>query len=158
VVEQGSAPSGNPGNQFFEEARQAFRNGDYRGALKLAQHAAVEDPRDPAVHELMSLALFALKDYRGAALEAHTALKLGPPIDWPTLYAYYGNADTYTSQLRALESFVRENPKTKEGHFLLAYQYIMMGSKDTAKTELAKNVEQNPTDDLADRLSAQLMK
>ena len=103
------------GEQYADQARESFRDGDYRQALRLAQHAAIDMPRDPAVHELMSLALFALKDYRGAAIEAHAALALGPPIDWPTLYTYYGNADTYTAQLRALEGFVRDNPKAAAG-------------------------------------------
>ena len=92
-----AAESASLGEQYAEQARESFRDGDYRQALRLAQHAAIDMPRDPAVHELMSLVLFALKDYRGAAIEAHAALALGPPIDWPTLYAYYGNADTYTA-------------------------------------------------------------
>ena len=144
------------GEQYAEQAREAFRDGDYRNALRLAGHSAVEMPRDAAVHELMSLALFALKDYRSAALEAHAALALGPPIDWPTLYAYYGNAETYTGQLRALETFVRDNPKKPEGHFLLGYQYTMMGSKDAAKRELAETVAITPADKLAEHLMKQL--
>ena len=68
-------------SQYFDGARDAFRSGNYREALRLAGHAAVDSPQDPAVHELMSLALFASKDYRGAALEAHAALSLGPAID-----------------------------------------------------------------------------
>ena len=110
--EQGSTSEG---ESFAEQAREAFVNGNYREALRLAGHAGVETPRDAAVHELMSLSLFALKDYRGAALEAHAALSLGPPIDWPTLFAYYGNVETYTKQLRALETYVKDNPKSARG-------------------------------------------
>ena len=147
-----AAESASLGEQYAEQARESFRDGDYRQALRLAQHAAIDMPRDPAVHELLSLALFALKDYRGAAIEAHAALALGPPIDWPTLYAYYGNADTYTAQLRALEGFVRDKPKAAEGHFLLGYHYIVIGSTDAAKQELAKAVAETPKDQLAERL------
>jgi hypothetical protein len=142
--------------EYAPQAREAFRNGDYRGALRLASHAAVDAPRDPAVHELISLALFALKDYRGAAIEAHAALSIGPPIDWPTLYSYYDNVDTYTSQLRALEAFVRANPKAAEGHFLLACHYIMTGSKDAAKTELSEVITLAPKDKLAEQILKQL--
>ncbi len=109
-------------------------------------------PRDPAVHELMSLALFASKDYRGAAMEAHAALALGPPIDWPTLYSYYENVDAYTNQLRALEKFVRDQPKAAEGHFLLGYQYLMAGSKDAAKKELTEAIALTPGDKLAQHM------
>ena len=96
--------------------------------------------------------MFSQKDYRGAAYEAHAALELGPPIDWPTLYSYYGNVGTYTGQLRALESFVRENPKGPEGHFLLGYQYTMIGKQVAAKNELAQTVSITPADKLAENL------
>ena len=104
------------GEAYAAEAVEAFQHGDYHNALLLANHAAVDMPRDPKVHQMMSQALFALKDYRGAAIEAHVALELGLVIDWPTLYAFYGNIDAYTSQLRALETYVRDNPKAPEGH------------------------------------------
>ena len=118
-----------PSQEYFAQAREIFQSGQYQDALRLAGHAAVEAPRNPEVHELASLALFALKDYRGATMEAHAALTLGPPIDWPTLYSYYENVDTYTNQLRALEKFVHDNPKAPEGHFLLGYQFIMTGTR-----------------------------
>ncbi len=73
VTEQYSASSGENiaasndwGDQFLNSARDAFRNGDYSDALRLGSHAAVESPKDAKAHELMSLALFALKDYKGA--------------------------------------------------------------------------------------------
>ena len=115
-------------------------------------HAAVERARNPEVHELASLTLFALKDYRGAAMEAHAALMLGPPIDWPTLYSYYENVDAYTSQLRALEKFVRDQPKALEGHFLLGYHFIMAGHKDAAKKELQEAITLEPRDKLAQEM------
>jgi tetratricopeptide (TPR) repeat protein len=149
VVQQGSTSLG---DQYFDEAREDFRNGDYQGALRWAGHAAIEMPQNPAIHELMSLALFALKDYRGAAAEAHAALALGPPIDWPTLYGYYGNVDTYTEQLRALEAFVRDNPKKPEGRFLLAHQYLMVGDNGAAKTQFAEALSITPSDKLAEQL------
>ena len=102
----------------------------------------------------MSLSLFALKDYRRDTMEAHFALALGPVIDWPTLYAYYGNVDTYTNQLRTLGTFVDDNPKAPEGHFLLAYHFLMTGFKGDAKKELKEVVTLVP----ADRLAAQLLK
>lgn len=137
-----------PGPEYFEQAREVFRSGQYQDALRLGGHAAVEAPRNPEVHELASLTLFALKDYRGAAMEAHAALMLGPPIDWPTLYSYYENVDAYTSQLRALEKFVRDQPKALEGHFLLGYHFIMAGHKDAAKKELQEAITLEPRDKL----------
>ena len=51
-------------NQWLDEAREAFQKGDYRNAARLAAHAAIDDPQDPKVHELASLALFAGGQYR----------------------------------------------------------------------------------------------
>ena len=78
-------------NQWLDEAREAFQKGDYRNAARLAAHAAIDDPQDPKVHELASLALFAGGQYRGAAMEAYAALAIAPPADWATLYAYYND-------------------------------------------------------------------
>ncbi len=144
------------GEEYITQALEAFQSGDYRSGLLLANHAAVDMPQDPRVHETMSLAMFALKNYRGAAMEAHAALALGSIIDWPTLYGYYRNRDTYTGQLRALEAFVRDNPKAPEGHFLLAYQYLMMGYKQDAKKELTEVTTLAPADKLAQALLKQL--
>ncbi len=156
VMQEPPAQSGQTttlGQEYLDQAMDAFRNENYPEALRLGGHAAVEMPQNPAVHELMSLAMFAQKEYRGAANEAHAALELGPPIDWQTLYSYYGNADTYTAQLRALEAFVRENPKDPAGHFLLGYQYTMTGSKDAAKKEFAQAVAITPKDKLAEYMT-----
>jgi hypothetical protein len=149
TAEEGSTP---PSQEYFAQAREVFQNGQYQEALRLAGHAAVEAPRNAEVHELASLALFALKDYRGATMEAHAALALGPPIDWPTLYSYYENVDTYTSQLRALEKFVHDNPKAPEGHFLLGYHFTMTGHKDAAKKELNEAIALTPRDKLAQEM------
>ena len=47
---------------------------------------------------------------------------------------------------------MRDKPKAAEGHFLLGYHYIVIGSTDAAKQELAKAVAETPKDQLAERL------
>ena len=59
--------------QWLGEAQEAFRQGDYRNAARLAAHAAIDSPQDPKAHEIASLALFAAGQFRGAAMEAHAA-------------------------------------------------------------------------------------
>ena len=135
--------------QFYSEARTAFLEGDYHNALRLGGHAAVDAPRNPKVHELISLALFALGNYRPAASEAHAAMALGAIADWKDLYAYYNDANKYTTQLRALEKAAESNPKNAADHFLLGYQYLMTGARDNAKTEFADAVKLTPKDKLA---------
>ncbi len=140
------------GTEYFAQAETAFREGRYRDALRLANHAAVEEPRDPKSHELMSLSLFALADYSGAAIEAHARIALGPIANWATLFGYYGDQERYTSQLRALEKYSRENPESADARFLQAYHYLMAGYIEQAKQQLAEAVELNPNDKLASEL------
>jgi tetratricopeptide (TPR) repeat protein len=142
--------------QFYSEARTAFLQGDYQNALRMGGHAAVDAPRNPKVHELISLALFALGKYGPAASEAHAAMALGSIADWRDLYSYYNNVDKYTSQLRALEKASIANPKDAADHFLTAYHYLMLGARDNAKTEFADAVKLTPKDKLASHFLDQL--
>ena len=104
----------------------------------------------------MSLSLFALKDYRGAATAAHAALAMGPIGDWNGLFAYYGDADKYTTQLRTLEKYVGDNPSSAPGRFLLGYHYLLVGSRGEAKPQIAQAVKLTPGDKLAAHLLRQL--
>jgi tetratricopeptide (TPR) repeat protein len=142
--------------RLYNGARDSFRTGDYRDALRLASHAAIESPQNVKVHELMSLALFALGDYRGAATEAHAAMAFGPISDWATLSAHYGDPEAYTKQLRALEKYVGEHKSAPEGHFLSAYHYLMVGGRDDAKAQMALAVKLTPKDKLAAHVLQQL--
>ena len=53
------------GSGFFEQAVSAFRQGEYGQATRLAGHAAVDDPRNPNVHVLAMLGLFAMGEFAG---------------------------------------------------------------------------------------------
>jgi len=143
-------------NGPLSEAQSAFLAGDYRNSLRLALHAEVESPQDPKAHELVSLSLFALGDYLGAASRAHAALALGPPSDWNSLYGYYNDVAKYTGQLRRLEKTVAAAPNSAYGQFLLGYHYLMIGAKDNAKTKFARAVQLTPDDRLARYILKQL--
>jgi tetratricopeptide (TPR) repeat protein len=140
-------------NPFYEQALAAFRQGSYRDATRLALHAAVDEPKNPNVHVLLVLGMFASGEYRGAAIEAHTVALLGKAPDWPALYAFYGDAATYTQQLRALEKYAGDKPKSPEGRFLLGFQYMMAGHREAAQRELLEALKLTPRD----RLTAQLL-
>ena len=148
-----SSPSG---EQFFSQARAAFEQGDYRKAAKLDAHALIEMPRNVEAHELMSLALFAQSDYRGAAMEARIAIVLGPVAEWSTLYAYYNSVPTYEKQLKALTSYVAKNPSMTDARFLLAYHNLMMGHTTEAKELLTQETAKAPNDKVAAGLLKQL--
>ncbi len=144
-------------HQYYSEARAAFSDGDYRSALRLAGHAGVDEPRNPKVHELISLALFALRNYTAAASEAHAAMALGTNADWKDLVSYYSDSERYTTQLRALEKASAGNPKSAAEHFLLGYHYLMIGARDNAKTQFAEALKLTPSDKLAGRYRQELL-
>ena len=137
---------------FYSQALASFRRGDFRDAVRLAGHASIDDPENPAVHLLLSLTLFATGEYRGAAMEAHAVAALGKIPDWATVFGIYSNVDAYTVHLRALEKQVRENPSSAEARFLLGFQYMMAGHRDAARKELSEAVRLEPKDRLASRL------
>jgi tetratricopeptide (TPR) repeat protein len=65
------------------------------------------------------------------------------------LVGLYPDVDTYTNQLRALEAYVRGNPNSSSGEFLLAYHYLAQGNYDAAGARFQKVVELVPTDQLS---------
>ena len=105
---------------------------------------------------MISLALFALGNYSAAASEAHAAMAMGPIATWADLYGYYDNEAAYTTQLRALEKASTDQPKSAADHFLLGYQYLMIGAKPDAQSEFADAVNLTPKDKLAEHYLAEL--
>ncbi len=140
------------GARFLQRAREAFRRGNYRQAARMASHAAVELPRDPEVHQMVALALFALGDYPGAAAAAAAALANGQPWRWPELRAQYASVSTYEAQLRKLEKRVRDHPNDVPARFLLAYHYLVLGHARVAREELQALVRVEPRHQLAQGL------
>ncbi len=140
------------GGQYLDDAVQAFQGGNYKNAMRLAEHAVVDSPRDAEAHEVIALSAFANKDYRTAATEAHAVIALGGVPSWNQVYAIYQNADTYTSQLRALEDYVKAHPKSPEGQFLLGVQYLTTGYANDAHDHLSKAAELAPKDKILQEL------
>jgi tetratricopeptide (TPR) repeat protein len=96
--------------------------------------------------------LFALQNYRESAAAAYAVLSAGPGWDWTTLSSLYGNVADYTTQLRALESFVKQNPMSSDGHFLLAYHYLTTGHADAANRHFRDVDKLTPKDRLVTQL------
>ena len=124
--------------QYYSEARTAFQQRDYNKALRLAAHAEIDAPANAKVHELLSLSLFAIGNYPAAASEAHAAMALGPIADWAELYSCYEDENVYTRQLRVLEKAASDHPKEAADHFLLGYQYLMIGARPAPKMSLRR--------------------
>ncbi|WP_406696162.1 tetratricopeptide repeat protein [Singulisphaera sp. Ch08] len=143
-----------PAMANFESARVAFRSGDFAGALRLTDEALKVLPNDATLHEFRGLVLFAVGKYDLAAGPLYAVLAVGPGWDWTTMIGLYPSADVYTAQLRALETYIKANPTSTAGRFVVAYHYLTQGHMDAAVAQLKEVVALAPQD----TLSAQLVK
>ena len=127
---------------FHGRARAAFAQGDYRKATYLAAHATVDEPRNPRTHLLYSLGMFALGEYRGAAMEVARGR-------FARQDARLAHAVRILRQRGALHGPVadigevrpRQSVRRRKGRFLLGFHYLMAGHADEAKDELASGPE-----------------
>jgi tetratricopeptide (TPR) repeat protein len=147
-----------PALSTFDQARDAFKNGDFANALALTEQSLKTMPNDPAIHEFRGIVLFALKRYEEAASEFYTVLSVGPGWDWTTLISLYPSVDVYTDQLRALESYAQANRSSAAARFLLANLYLTSGQTDAAVAELNQVVQLQPKDKVSAFLLASISK
>ena len=138
--------------QTFGAARDSFKAGDYQTALAKTDQALAQTPNDSILHEFRALVLFALERYDDAATTCYAVLTAGPGWNWTTMVGLYPNVDTYTAQLRALESYAKSNPRSAQPQFLLGYHYMVQGHKDAAAARFQEVMRLEPRD----KLSAQL--
>ncbi|MEO6807635.1 MAG: tetratricopeptide repeat protein [Isosphaeraceae bacterium] len=139
----------------FDQARDAFKTGDYAQALKLDNQALSQMPNDATLHEFLGLVLFAQGQYDQAAAPLYAVLSVGPGWDWTTLSGMYPDVATYTKQVRALETYIRSNPRSANARFVLSYHYITQGHDKDAVNELEQVVKLQPNDTLSAQLIAQ---
>ena len=149
-------PTVKEANRLFEAARNAFKGGDYARAQEQVEKAIKLLPSDPTLHEFRALTLFAQKRFQDAAATLYAVLSNGPGWSWETMIGLYGDPEVYTQQLRALEQYQREHPDAGDGHFVLAYHYLVMGSKDQAVDQFKAIVKVSPQDKLSASLLAAL--
>lgn len=102
------------------------------------------------------LTLFALQRDDEAATALYAVLATGPGWDWATLIGLYVQPEIYTGQLRALESYVRQNPQSAAARFVVAYHYVTAGHLDAAIDQLKEVTRLQPKDLVATQLLRQL--
>ncbi|MGE3808846.1 MAG: tetratricopeptide repeat protein [Gemmataceae bacterium] len=141
-------------NKYFDAARAAFKKNDYTTAMDQINQAIKLLPGDPDLHEFRAAVWFATGKYGEAAAAIYAVLASGPGWNWETMRSIYPDTATYTKQLRALEEVVKANPNQADTHFLLAYEYLVLGYQDNATKQLEQVVKLKPDD----KLSAQLIK
>ncbi len=140
----------------FDRARDAFKTADFTTALDLAGQAIKVMPNDGTMHEFRALTLFALKRYDEAATELYAVLSAGPGWDWTTMIGLYSDPDVYTTQLRALEAYCKQNRDSAPAHFVLAYQYLTAEHPEAALRQLKIVTALQPKDTVSAQLIAQL--
>lgn len=147
-----AAPQEAQSLSVFDRSLEQFKAGEYVQALSSLNRVLKELPGDAVVHEVRCLCLFALGDYSSAAAGLNSLLTSAPGMDWTTMSGLYGDVDDYTSQLRKLEDFCDKNSTDAAAHFVLAYHYLVIDSKDAAIEALEVVVEKQPKDVTAKRM------
>jgi tetratricopeptide (TPR) repeat protein len=142
----------------FSGAREAFKGGEYQRALDLTDQAIKITPNNPVIHEFRSLCLFALGHYDEAASVAYAVLSAGPCWNWSTLVGLYPDVETYTKQLRGLETAIRAKSDAIPPRFLLAYHYLVEGNNDAAAKQFAEVAKVAPKDQLSASFATTLSK
>ena len=151
-----AAPVAAKATAGFDQARDAFKQGNYAQAVQLGEQALGQMPNDPNLHEFLALGLFAQGQYDQAAAPLYAVLSVGPGWNWTTLIGMYAEADAYTQQLRALEAYVKANPQSAPAHFVLGYHYLTQGHNDAAAKQFEQAAGLQPADKLSAQLAAQL--
>jgi tetratricopeptide (TPR) repeat protein len=136
----------------FDEAREAFRAEDYAQALAKTDEALKKLPSDAALHEFRGLVLFAQGKYKDAAATIYAVLSVGPGWDWTTLSSMYSDIEVYTTQIRALEAYRKQNPDSADAAFVLGYHYLTCGHKEAAAKQFQAVAKLLPNDTLAPQL------
>jgi tetratricopeptide (TPR) repeat protein len=145
-----------PANSTFDQARDAFKSGNYPQALDLINQTIKATPNDADAHEFRAVILFAMGQYKDAATALYTVLASGPGWDWTTLISLYPNVEVYTQQLRSLEQYRTQNPNDPSSRFVLAYLYTTQGANAAADAEFQALHKLIPNDPLITRLDRTL--
>ena len=144
------------GRDFADKGEEAFKKGDYYGAMYTLRHAAVDDPNNPVVTLLLGQALFATGKFDEAAGATQAAMRQLPKEKWGVVVGHYnevyGNTKDYTSQLRALEKSIKEKPDDPALRFLAGFHYAHLGFTQPALDQLDRALKLAPRDEMARQL------
>ncbi len=142
--------------RFAEAGEDAFRAGDYHGAVYYWRHALLDDSQNPVLVMMLGQALFATGQFDEAAGATQAAMHILPKEHWGVVVVnfreLYGDARDYTTQLRALEKAVAEKPDNPARHFLAGFHYAYLGYPQFAVNELEKGLQAEPHDEMAKQL------
>ncbi|HWB14040.1 MAG TPA: tetratricopeptide repeat protein [Pirellulales bacterium] len=153
------AVAGSDAEVFAQKGENDFKGGDYKAAVYAWRHAVLDDSQNGVLMLMLAQGLFAVGSFDEAAGAVQQGLQLLPEDQWGVVVSnykeLYGKIGDYTSQLRALEKAVKQQPDDPGLRFLLGYHYGFLGYPQQAVKQLDKALELAPADQLAQKLRDQ---
>ena len=121
--------------EFQFGAEDAFRNGDYQEAARLANHAMLEDRENGKLLLFQSQIRFAVADYEGAVAFLDQAMEMLGPNERGFVVEHYHRlykGQAYVEQMNRLIAHNKQHPKSKHALALRAYHYAHLGHEAAA--------------------------
>ncbi len=148
-------PAAGKAAEYQRQAEQAFRERRYEDAVRLSNHAIVEDSQNGKLHLFASQAFFALGDFQSAAAAIEQAASLLDRGDWGFVvenYQKFYQGNDYVAQTDKLRDFIKANPDAPYAYLLLGYHYLFLGHKEAAREDFSRAVKLESRDRLAAEL------
>jgi tetratricopeptide (TPR) repeat protein len=153
------ATTGSDAEVFAQKGENDFKAGDYKSAVYAWRHALLDDAQNGVLTLMLAQGLFATGSFDEAAGAVQQGLQMLPEDQWGVVVSnfreLYGKVGDYTTQLRALEKAVKQQPDDPGARFLLGYHYGFLGYPQQAVKQLDKALELAPADQLAQKLRDQ---
>jgi len=140
------------GMSLFDRAARLSPKGSINERLDLCNQTLKTMPNDAVVHEFRSLVLFACRIIARRRLPRTRCCRPGPDGTGRRSAACTEMSRTTPRNCGLWSPFVKQNPKSSDGHFLLAYQYLTTGHSDAAQAELREVDKLTPNDRLVRQL------
>lgn len=137
--------------RLIADSKRLFRQRSYTAAIQQLDQAIELAPENSDILQFRGFAHYAAGDFDSAAADVYDAFSFGNTWDWQAVYDLYQTKAPYEEQLRALEKSRRDSP-SMSSHFLLGYQYIVIGSMGRGKQELEKALALQPDEPLIGKL------
>ena len=145
------------GLAYRQQAESAFRDGRFNEAIRLANHALIETPKDGRLLLFVSHALFAVGEYQSTAGAIHQATTLLEKDDWGYIIKNYRNdyrGNAYVEAMKKLNEYIKKDPDAAHARFLSGYHFGFIGHEEYARKQLTKAIELESRD----RLAVELLK
>ena len=114
----------------LDQARDAFKAGDYGKASQLDQQALAQTPNDTSLHEFLGLVYFAQGKYDQAAEPLYAVLSVGPGWDWTTVERNVSRRrDLHRVSSGPWRQASGQTRNSAHARFVLAYQYLVPGAR-----------------------------